>query len=151
MTSITHKNVHNREYNYSNSELTTWTKSSAESLTESRPQIDHYSNCSNLGKNNQVAQVKDRLGDRRGSEWEPIKILLQGENSAYAPNSQPRIPTRVCQGCVITMDLPTLRANPKQSQSESETQRSKGLSCPANTLADGPQPWGGRFTGRTVR
>jgi hypothetical protein len=66
MTSITHKNVHNREYNYSNSELTTWTKSSAESLTESRPQIDHYSNCSNLGKNNQVAQVKDRLGDRRG-------------------------------------------------------------------------------------
>jgi hypothetical protein len=39
--------------------------------------------------------VKDRLGDQRGrSEWEPIKILLQGENSAYTPKSQPRIPTR---------------------------------------------------------
>jgi hypothetical protein len=52
--------------------------------------------------------VKDRLGDLRGgSEWEPIKILLQRENSAYAPNSQPRIPTRVCQGHIVTTDLPT--------------------------------------------
>jgi hypothetical protein len=85
--------------------------------------------------------VKDRLGDQRGgSEWEPIKILLQGENSAYTPKSQPRIPTRVCQGRVVTTDLPTLGKNPKRSQSESETQRSKGLSCPANTLADSLRP-----------
>jgi hypothetical protein len=28
----------------------------------------------------------------RGSEWEPIKILLQRENSTYVPNSQPRFP-----------------------------------------------------------
>jgi hypothetical protein len=49
----------------------------------------------------------------RGSEWESIKILLQRENSAYVPNSQPRIATRVCQGSVVTADLPTLGANPK--------------------------------------
>jgi hypothetical protein len=48
-----------------------------------------------------------------GSEWEPIKILLLKKNSAYTPNSQLRIPTRVCQGHVVTMDLPTLGTNPK--------------------------------------
>jgi hypothetical protein len=81
------------------------------------------------------------------------KILLQGENSAYTPKSQPMIPTRVCQGRVVTTDLPTLGTNPNQSQNESETHRSKGLSCPANTLADSPRPWGGRsaVTGQTVR
>jgi hypothetical protein len=32
------------------------------------------------------ATLKDRKGDQRGgSEWEPIKILLQRENSAYTP------------------------------------------------------------------
>jgi hypothetical protein len=62
--------------------------------------------------------LKDRLGDQiGGSEWEPIKILLQRENSAYSPHSQPRIPTRVCQGHVVTTDLPTLGTNPKQSRS----------------------------------
>jgi hypothetical protein len=31
-------------------------------------------------------QLKNRKGDQRGgSEWEPIKILLQRENSAYTP------------------------------------------------------------------
>jgi hypothetical protein len=60
-------------------------------------------------------QMKDRSGDQRGggSELEPIKILLQRENSAYTPNSQPRIPTRVCQGHVVTTDLPTLGTNPQ--------------------------------------
>jgi hypothetical protein len=34
------------------------------------------------------SSLKDRLGDLRGgSEWEPIKILLLRENSAYTPNS----------------------------------------------------------------
>jgi hypothetical protein len=63
-------------------------------------------------------QLKDRLGDQRGggSELEPIKILLQRENHAYTPNSQPRIPTQVCQGHVVTADLPTLGTNPKRSQ-----------------------------------
>jgi hypothetical protein len=59
-------------------------------------------------------RVKYRLGDQRGgSEWEPIKIILQRENLAYDPNSQLRIPTRVCQGSVVTADLPTLRTNLK--------------------------------------
>jgi hypothetical protein len=75
-------------------------------------------------------RLKDRLGDQRGgSECEPIKILLQRENSAYAPNSQPRIPTRVCQGHVVTANLPTLGGNPKRFQSESETQRAKDLAA----------------------
>jgi hypothetical protein len=63
--------------------------------------------------------VKDRLGDQRGgSEWEPIKILLQRENSVYAPNSQLRIPTRVCQGSVVKADLPTLRATPNDPKAK---------------------------------
>jgi hypothetical protein len=70
--------------------------------------------------------LKDRLGDQRGgSEWEPIKILLQRENSGYTPDSQPRLPTQLCQSRVVTTDLPTLGANPKRSQNESETQIAK--------------------------
>jgi hypothetical protein len=72
--------------------------------------------------------LKDRLGDQReGSEWELIKILLQRENSAYAPNSQPRIPTRVCQAHVVIVDLETLGTHYKQSQSESTNQEAKDL------------------------
>jgi hypothetical protein len=75
-----------------------------------------------------VGPVKDRLGDQRGgSEWEPIKILLLTENSALTPNSQPRIPTRVCQGHVLTTDVPTLGTNPKRSQSGSTNQEAKDL------------------------
>jgi hypothetical protein len=45
------------------------------------------------------------------------------------------------------------RNKPQTIPKRSETQRSKGLSCPANTLGDSPRPWGGRsaVTGRTVR
>jgi hypothetical protein len=72
--------------------------------------------------------MKDRLGDQRGgSEWEPIKIFLLRENSAYTPNSQPRIPTRVCQGHVVTTDVPTLGTNPNLSQSGSTNQEAKDL------------------------
>jgi hypothetical protein len=90
--------------------------------------------------------VKDRLGDQReGSEWESIKILLVRENSAHAPNSQLRIPTRVCQGHVVTKDLPTLGTNPKRSQSGSTKQE-------ANDLADSSSPGGqSAALGRTVR
>jgi hypothetical protein len=58
-----------------------------------------------------VISTKHHRANTRGVS-EPIKILLQRENSAYAPNSQPRIPTRVCQGSVVTADLPTLGATP---------------------------------------
>jgi hypothetical protein len=58
--------------------------------------------------------VKDRLGEKTGgSKWKLIKIHLQRENSAYAPNPQPRIPTQACQGRVVTTDLPTLGTSPK--------------------------------------
>jgi hypothetical protein len=68
-------------------------------------------------------------------------------NSAYALNSQPRIPTRACQSRVVTTDLPTLRTSLKQTPSESATQEEKDLGklqCPGWTVcsdwADGP--WG---------
>jgi hypothetical protein len=70
---------------------------------------------------------------------------------AYAPNSQPRIPTRVCQGHVVTLDLPTLGTNPKRPQSGSTTQEAKNLVVlrkPWQTVreprADGPWTPGGR-------
>jgi hypothetical protein len=75
-------------------------------------------------------------------------------NSAYVPNSQPRIPTRVCQGLVVKTDLPTLGTNPKQSQSKSETQEAKNLAALRGTRrtvrsdwADGPCGMGGRPAG----
>jgi hypothetical protein len=83
-----------------------------------------------------------------------------GSNSAYAPNSPPRIPTRVFQGHIVTIDLPTLGTNPKQSQSESEIQEAKDLTTLRSlgrtvhgVLADGPRGAGGRSvrTQRTVR
>jgi hypothetical protein len=88
------------------------------------------------------------------------KIFSQRSNSVYAPNSQPRIPTRVCQGRVVTTDLPTLGTNPKQSQSESGTQEAKDLATlrkPGRTVrvdrADSPRGGGGRSARlrRTVR
>jgi hypothetical protein len=96
-----------------------------------------------------------RRPERGGSEWEPIKILLQRENSAYTTNSQPRIPTRVCQGHVVKADLPTLGTNPKRSQSGSTTQEAKDLAIvrkPWRTVreagVDGPRGQGGQSVKR---
>jgi hypothetical protein len=67
-------------------------------------------------------------------------------NSAYAPNSQPKIPKRICQGHVVTTDLPTLGTNPSSMQHGNATQEVKGLGnlhCLGQTvrsaLADSPQ------------
>jgi hypothetical protein len=88
------------------------------------------------------------------------KILLQRENSAYNPNSQPSIPTRACQGHVVTTDLPTLGTNSKQSQSGSTTEEAKDLAVlqkPWRTVreagADSPRGQGGQSAalGRTLR
>jgi hypothetical protein len=107
-----------------------------------------------------VAGLKERSGDQRGGEWEPIKILLQRANSAYTPNLQPRIHTRVCQGHVVTTDLPTLGTNPKRSQSGSTIQEAKDLAALRDTRrtvrgdrADSPRGTGGRSAshGWTVR
>jgi hypothetical protein len=48
-------------------------------------------------------------------------------NSVYAPNSQPRVLTRVCQGRLVTTDLPTLRTNSNSKQYGSATQEAKDL------------------------
>jgi hypothetical protein len=67
-----------------------------------------------------VRQVKDRLGDQRGgSEWEPIKILLEGDRNSDKMNSLDRTPkiTRsallpsVCQNHVATGVLLVLGTN----------------------------------------
>jgi hypothetical protein len=80
--------------------------------------------------------------------------------SAYAPNSQPMILTRVRQGHVVTTDLPTLGTNPNSKQHGSTTQEAKDLSnlqWPGRTVrmegADCPRGPGGpsASTGRTVR
>jgi hypothetical protein len=92
------------------------------------------------------------LGDQRGgSEWEPIKILLLRENSTYTPNSQLWIPTRVCQGHVVTMVLPTLGTNPKRFKCRSTKQEAKDLAVlqePWRTVhgpgVDGPRSPCGR-------
>jgi hypothetical protein len=87
-------------------------------------------------------------------------MLLLRENSAYTPNSQPRIPTQVCQGRVVTTDLPTLGTNPKRSRSGSMNQEAKDLAIlrSAGQMvrkpgADGPQPTGRRSVNcnRTTR
>jgi hypothetical protein len=70
---------------------------------------------------------------RGGSEWESINILLLREKSAYAPNSQLKIPTRVSQGHVVTADLPTLGTNSKRSQSGSTNQEVKDLATLRST------------------
>jgi hypothetical protein len=74
-------------------------------------------------------------------------------NSAHAPNSQPKIHTRVCQGHVVTTDLPTLGTNPQTTTKRKRNSRSKGLSNSAQHKTDGPRGWGGRSsdTGQTVR
>jgi hypothetical protein len=55
------------------------------------------------------------------------KILFLRENSAYTPDSQLQIPTRVCQGHIVTTDVPTLGTNSKRSQRGSTKQEAKDL------------------------
>jgi hypothetical protein len=69
-----------------------------------------------------------REGEGR-SEWEPIKILLRRDELDYVPKSQLRIPTRACQGYVVTTDLPALGTSPNATQSKSRTQEVKDLGC----------------------
>jgi hypothetical protein len=91
------------------------------------------------------------MGDNKNSS--------QRTDSAYAPNSQPRIPTRACQGHVVTTDLQTLGTTPKQSLNESATQEANDLAALQNTWrtvrkhrADRPRGLGGLSVGqrRTV-
>jgi hypothetical protein len=81
-------------------------------------------------------------------------------NSAYAPNPQPRIPTRACQGRVVTKDLPTLGTSPKPIQRGSTTQKGRdfgNLESTRRTVrsvrADCPRGWRGLSARRawTVR
>jgi hypothetical protein len=60
-------------------------------------------------------------------------------NSAYAPTSKPRIPTRVCQGHIVTMDLPTLGTNSNSKQHGSANQEAKDLGQSMVPGVDGPR------------
>jgi hypothetical protein len=108
--------------------------------------------CTNYDEEIHVTTLKDRLGSQRGEWIGADKNSSPKRELGLCPKFTTTDSYTSLQGSVITADLPTLGANPKQSQSESETHRRKGLSCPANTLADSPRPWGGRFavTGQTV-
>jgi hypothetical protein len=67
------------------------------------------------------------------------------------PKFTTKIPTRVCQGHVVTTDNP--RNKPQTIPKRKHEPRRKGLSCSAAVQADGPRPWGGlsATTTRTVR
>jgi hypothetical protein len=96
------------------------------------PLVGHGREPSRWGpRGTQVSQIPIegpiRRPERGGSDWDPIKNIIQRENSAYVTNSQPSIPTRVCQCRVVTTDLPTLGTNLKQYQSENESQEAKDL------------------------
>jgi hypothetical protein len=82
------------------------------------------------------------------------KNSFQRMNSICAPNSQPRILTRVYQGRVVTTDLPTLGSNPNSKQHGSATQEANNLGnlrCLGRTvrgdLADRPRGPGGLSAG----
>jgi hypothetical protein len=81
-------------------------------------------------------------------------------NSSYVPNSQPRVPTRTCQGHVFTMDISTLGTSPNTIQSGSTTQEAKDLANVQSHWRTICKVWsdslgvvGGRSegSGRTVR
>jgi hypothetical protein len=72
-------------------------------------------------------RMKDRLGDQRGGSVGADKNSSRRMNSAYTTNSQLRIPTRVCQGRVVTTDLPTLGTNPNSIHHGSTTQKAKDI------------------------
>jgi hypothetical protein len=74
-------------------------------------------------------------------------------NSPYSPNSQSRVPTRVCQGCVVTILATNPRNKPQIKATRKRNSRSKGLRHSAELQADSPRWSGGRSTwGRwTVR
>jgi hypothetical protein len=59
------------------------------------------------------------MGADKNSSWRM--------NSAYTPNSQLRIPTRIRQGRVVTVDLPTLGTNPNSIQHGSTNQKAKDI------------------------
>jgi hypothetical protein len=63
----------------------------------------------------------------RGESMGANKNSSRRMNSAYAPSSQPRIPTWVCQGHIVTTDLPTLGTNPNSKRHESTTQEANDL------------------------
>jgi hypothetical protein len=65
--------------------------------------------------------------------------------SAYAPNSQPRIPTRACQGRVVTRDLPTLGTSLKQTPRESTTQEARDLAYQCGSRRTIGMDWADRL------
>jgi hypothetical protein len=74
-------------------------------------------------------------------------------NSAYALESQPRIPTRICQGRVVTTDLPNSKQHGSATQEAKDlgnmqslgrTVRMEGADCPrgGGGQAERPQAQG---------
>jgi hypothetical protein len=137
--------------------------SSLEVLDELIPKMSSLTLISyeNNKQQNQHARVKDRFRRPERGEWMGAdKNSSLWLNSAYTPNSQLRIPTRVCQGHVVTTDLPTLGTNLKSIQHGNTTQKAKDLGNLESTRRTvrsvrADCPWGGRGLSarraRTVR
>jgi hypothetical protein len=84
--------------------------------------------------------VKDRSGEReRGSEWEPIKILLEGDGYSNktntASNTRLRLTTQVGQVHVATGVLQNLETNsqPHRPENAAEHQNSSPLTKTGQT------------------
>jgi hypothetical protein len=101
-----------------------------------------------------TSRLKDRLGDQRGGE-------LMGADKNSSPKRElglyPKFTTKDSH-----TSLPRSRSHngPTNPRNKPQTipkwkhdSRSKGLSCPTETLVDGPRGWGGWYAraGRTVR
>jgi hypothetical protein len=83
-----------------------------------------------------------RRPEKGGSEWEPIKIILQREISAYVPNHNQGFHTSLPRS--RSHNGPTNPRNKPQTIPKwKHNSRSKGLSCPAKPLADSPRGYGG--------
>jgi hypothetical protein len=95
--------------------------------------------------------VKDRLGDQKGgSEWEPIKILLEGDRNSNKMNPLGRTPkiTRsaplpsVCQNHIATEVLLVLRTNTTSSLNSNANTAVGTTREPADRRRRSDQVWG---------
>jgi hypothetical protein len=80
-----------------------------------------------------ATRVKDRYGEpeRGGSEWEPIKILLEGDGDSnktnMASNTRLRLTTQVGQAHVATRVLLDLGTNKQPSEPKHTNTHSRNL------------------------
>jgi hypothetical protein len=68
-----------------------------------------------------IAEGPIRRPERGGVNGSRYKFFSKDRTR----NSQPRILTRVCQGSIVTVDLPTLGATPNDSEAKAKIKERK--------------------------